>query len=81
MKRDQYGIMLRLRLCEGVDLHRLEAQYGCSLQALRSGLTPYEQAGYLTFSDDRLALTPAGFAVSNSLIAELLMLAQSDDAN
>lgn len=66
-------LMLSLRLAEGLDLSRLEAMGGDPGPILaKSG--PLARAGYLTREENRLALTEAGWLVSNAIIAELLIL-------
>jgi len=64
-------LMLGLRLREGIT----PAQCGFSLQEgdkLLKKARPLEQAGLLTVTEDRIALTADGFLLSNSIIATLL---------
>ncbi len=65
--------MLRLRLCDGLDLTELEKLYPdapCSEILKRA--KPFESAGLLTLSNSKISLTPKGFLLSNALTAELL---------
>ena len=59
-------IMLRLRLAEGLRLSLLRERYG--LAFIRRCVA----AGYALFDGDRLALTPKGMLVQNSILTELL---------
>ena len=64
-------LMLGLRLREGIT----PAQCGFSPQEgekLLKKARPLEQAGLLTVTEDRIALTADGFLLSNSIIATLL---------
>lgn len=64
-------ILLGLRLCEGISLYRL-AELGGSPGGLSDAAKKFADAGFLTASGDRIALTPKGFLVSNGIISELI---------
>lgn len=66
-------IMLRLRLAEGLRLSLLKARYGLVFDEARLAfLRRCVAAGYAVFDGDRLALTPRGMLVQNSILTELL---------
>ena len=66
-------IMLRLRLAEGLRLSLLKARYGLVLDEGRLAfIRRCVAAGYAVFDGDRLALTPEGMLVQNSILTELL---------
>ena len=65
-----------LRLREGITRYGLEKAFGkegrAAFQAMEKKGRLYQSAGLLETDGNRMALTPQGFLVSNSLIAELL---------
>ena len=69
-------ILLGLRLREGITRYGLEKAFGeegrAAFQAMEKKCRLYQSAGLLEADENRMALTPQGFLVSNSLIAELL---------
>lgn len=65
--------MLRLRLSEGLSLTEAKARYGYDPDALRKKAAAYAKAGLLRLDSERIALTPEGFLVSNSLIGKLIL--------
>ena len=66
-------IMLRLRLTEGLRLSLLNERYGLVLDEGRLAfIRRCVVAGYAVFDGDRLALTPEGMLVQNSILTELL---------
>ena len=69
-------ILLGLRLREGITRYSLEKAFGkegrAAFQAMEKKGRLYQSAGLLETDGNRMALTPQGFLVSNSLIAELL---------
>ena len=72
--RDEY-VMLRLRLCDGVNKTDFSARFGVSFDALYGErAAPYVRAGLLITDGDRIAFTPKGFEVSNAVLSELLYL-------
>src|SRR5208282_177388 len=58
---------LGLRLLDGINLNRIEAQYGINL---RQRLPRLVEAGAVTLKGDILSLAPARLAVSDEVIAE-----------
>ncbi len=76
---DSYGgdkeeyIMLRLRLSEGLSFKQYEEKYGEKISEEKiDRMKKYEKAGLLRITDERIALTPEGFLLSNSIIGEFL---------
>ena len=66
-------IMLRLRLAEGLRLSLLKERYGLAFGEGRLAfIRRCAAAGYAVFDGDRLALTPEGMLVQNSILTELL---------
>lgn len=66
-------IMLRLRLAEGLRLSLLKERYGLAFDEGRLAfIRRCVAAGYAMFDGDRLALTPEGMLVQNSILTELL---------
>lgn len=62
-------VMLRLRLDEGISLKELSERFGLTPKPrFAKTVTDAEKHGLLNFDGDRLALTPAGFLISNTLI-------------
>lgn len=64
--------MLRLRLCDGLDLNRAASRYGADVDAIAKKAEPLQKNGLLTVKNGVIALTPRGFLVSNSVTAALL---------
>lgn len=65
-------VMLRLRLSEGIDLGELAAQFGAASAERVGGLSrPLIAAGLMESRGNRIALTPKGMLVSNSIICKL----------
>ncbi len=65
-------IVLGLRLAEGIPRAWLESHFADAPGRLDRVLDRYRTAGLLTERDDRLALTPRGVLLSDSLFAELI---------
>lgn len=66
-------IMLSLRLTEGLDLSHLRKKTGYAMEkAARDKLIFYQKNGFLKRVGDRIAFTPKGFLVSNTILSELL---------
>ncbi len=66
-------LILQLRLSKGLDLDRLKDKYGVEFN--RNQLLFVEkccQAGYATFNDNVLKLTPSGLIIQNSILCGLL---------
>lgn len=65
--------MLRLRLSEGISLSDYEERFGVPfLPARWDKVKGFIDLGYLSLSDDMLAITESGFYVSNYIMAEIL---------
>ena len=74
-ERDRIGeyIMLRLRLCDGIDEREFAHRFGYSFEALYGDkCRRFVKLGYMTMSGGRTALTPAGMFVSNSILSDIL---------
>ena len=65
-------LMLRLRTVRGISEDEYRARYNAGLDPVVKLLREYETAGWAVYSGGRWKLTPAGFLISNALIAELL---------
>ena len=66
-------IMLRLRLCAGLDLVPLKEEYGKEFTAKQiQFVKKCCEAGYARFNGRLLALTPRGMLIQNSILCELL---------
>ena len=71
--RKEEFVMLSLRLSDGLDLERLEKEFGVKPDdSLFSLLYEFEKHRLLTFKDNTVALTNEGFYVSNSVIVKIL---------
>lgn len=65
--------MLALRLKEGISLSEYEGLFGESfLPGREEKILRYIKAGYMTRTDDRIALTEKGFYISNTVLTDLL---------
>lgn len=64
-------LMLGLRLTEGVDISGL-GFLPDQVERIQKAAGPFRKAGMLEQNGSRLCLTPAGFLVSNSILAELM---------
>jgi oxygen-independent coproporphyrinogen-3 oxidase len=62
-------LLMNLRLREGLDLAAYESRWGVALD--RAQIQALERDGFMTLARGRLAATPKGRMVLNSLIAEL----------
>ena len=72
--RDRFNeyIMTGLRTAEGLDLQRIQQEFGRDLSLAKSSfLTDLEGAGHLWKEGDRIGLTPSGWIVSDHIIREL----------
>ena len=68
---------MSLRLTEGFNFNQYQTLYGGSgLPGMKKLAAKWQQAGLCHFDAERLWLTPKGFLVSNSIITELLCLAE-----
>lgn len=68
------AIMLGLRLTEGVEWGSLEQRFGLDTTRMRRLASQYTQYGLMKQEHGRASLTPNGFLVSNSILAEFLSL-------
>ena len=69
----QEYVLLGLRMSKGISLERL-AKTGVNTAPVRHKAQLFEKAGLCILNEDTLALTPKGFLVSNSIIAEFITL-------
>lgn len=66
-------VMLGLRLRDGFSLSEYKALFGKDfLHGREQKIAQFTGAGYITLSNDRIALTEKGFYVSNSILNELI---------
>ena len=74
-ERDRIGeyIMLRMRLCDGIDDREFTRRFGYSFKALYGDkCRRFVKMGYMTMDGGTTALTPAGMFVSNSILSDIL---------
>lgn len=69
--RDEY-VMLGLRLGEGIDKQAFSTRFGQDFDALYPAVATYARMGLMVDTPDRTAFTDKGFAVSNTVLAEIL---------
>ena len=72
--------MLKMRLSEGVDLHKFEEKFNLKLPKnfyLKS--TNFEKAELVRVQNGKISFTPKGFLVSNSIISDLLLCLEAYD--
>ncbi len=66
-------VMLGLRTCQGIDLERLEADFGSHmLRHLMRHARPYTDSGRLKKAGEQLVLTREGLFISDAIISALL---------
>ncbi len=66
-------VMLRMRLCQGLDMDILAARFGeAARERFETGLSRYCEGGFVKRKGESLAFTPKGMLVSNSILSELL---------
>lgn len=63
--------MLRLRLSEGLFFDEFNRHCG-DVNQLKMKCLKYQHTNFITLSEDRVALTPNGFLLSNTIISDLL---------
>lgn len=69
---DEY-IMLRFRLCEGVDVEAFESRFGVSFEkTYGKKLEPFIKSGLVRREGGRYFLTPEGMLVSNTILSDIL---------
>ena len=71
-ERDREFLMLRLRLTQGLSLFEFAERFGKPLQQVYPSLVDLIRAGYMREQNGYLSFTPAGFFVSNAILAQLL---------
>ena len=74
-ERERIGeyVMLRLRLCDGIDEREFAHRFGYSFEALYGDkCRKFVRLGYMTMQSGTTALTPAGMFVSNSILSDIL---------
>lgn len=74
-KRERMGeyIMLRFRLCDGLDASAFAAKFGSSFEALYGAkVERYIKSGFIIKKGNSYALTPGGMFVSNYILSDLL---------
>lgn len=64
-------VMLQLRLTSGLDLDTLHSKYAIKPEILFKKAKQYEQYGVAFLKNNRLILTPKGFLMSNTIIADI----------
>lgn len=64
--------MLRLRLCEGLDLTAAAKKFNIDTSKTAKKAAALESHGLLSFKNNIISLTPKGFLLSNAVTAELL---------
>ena len=70
--RDEY-VMLRLRLADGIDKSAFAARFGQAFDGVYGeAAARFIAMGLLTDTPQRIAFTDAGFAVSNTVLSEIL---------
>ena len=66
-------VMLRFRLCDGVDVSFFESRFGISFEEMYGKkLDPFVKSGLVCFENGRYYLTQEGMLVSNAILSEIL---------
>lgn len=65
-------LMLRLRLCEGVNYNTLSQRFNISCENIKAKAQVLAKHRLITATEQGFSLTPIGFLVSNSVILEIL---------
>ena len=66
-------VMLKARLSDGFLLSEFEERFGSSFTDGKERLlAKFQEQGFMTISDERIALTENGFYLSNSILVEIL---------
>ena len=66
-------IMLRLRLKEGLNFEQYQKKFGKKIEENKiENMKKYVKAGLAVIDDEGIRLTPEGFLLSNTIIAEML---------
>jgi len=75
------GLMLGLRLREGIDVGAFASQYGVDLQTLFAvPIVELTQAGYVQLVDGRLRLTTRGWLVADAVLGRFLAAEAQEDS-
>jgi oxygen-independent coproporphyrinogen-3 oxidase len=68
-------LMTGLRKADGIDLHRIQAEWGIDLLALeQAAIAEYQAEGWLSIQDGRLQLSRSGKMMSDQVIAGLFQV-------
>ncbi len=70
-KMDEY-VMLRLRLCDGVDTDEFEALFKKSFQDEYPKILDFVKSGHVVHQNGKIAFTKDGFFVSNYILSNIL---------
>ena len=70
-KMDEY-VMLRLRLCDGVDEEAFERLFNCSFLSQYPKIMDFVKSGHAIHQNGKFALTKEGFFVSNYILSNIL---------
>ena len=70
-KMDEY-VMLRLRLCDGVDMAEFESTFKKQFLCEYAGVLDFVKSGHMVNENGRVAFTKEGFFVSNYILSSIL---------
>ena len=70
-KMDEY-VMLRLRLCDGVDEKEFEKEFESPFLCEYPKIANYVKSGHVTHQNGKFAFTKSGFFVSNYILSDIL---------
>lgn len=70
--REAEYVMLRMRLCEGLDAGAFRERFGKAPDAYLSRLSRYLEEGFVRRTERGIAFTVRGMLVSNSILSEIL---------
>ena len=70
-KMDEY-VMLRLRLCDGVDVKEFKDAFNKDFLCEYPGVLDYVKSGHMTSQNGKVAFTKEGFFVSNYILSNVL---------
>ncbi len=70
-EREREYLMLRLRIAQGIDVREFENRFRRRFDVLKPHFAAYEQHGLACPTPNGWRLTPKGFLVSNTIIAQL----------
>ena len=70
-------VMLRMRLTDGIRFQSLESLFGAeAVDQVKRSLAVYEGSGLLCITPERVAFTPEGMLVSNSILSDVLVFGE-----